>query len=130
MHVKCLTRGDLLGLLDLLESIPGLISCGLHALASLGKFGLSNLRLGLQGFALLHRVLELLLDLIDPGLELLTGGLLLDNLPLGFAQGLFQGLDLGHGSYTFYNTTVNIQRLFFPNTQQVVTHLASPGAEP
>ena len=51
--------------------------------------------LALQGFTLLHRILELLLDLADPGLELLTGGLLLHNLPLGFGQGLFQGLDLG-----------------------------------
>ena len=49
----------------------------------------------LQGFALLNGILELLLDFFDPGLELLTGGLLLDSFLLGLAQGLPQGLDLG-----------------------------------
>ena len=52
--------------------------------------------------------MELLLDLVDPGLELLTGSLLLDGLPLGFAQGLFQGLDLGRCSYLYQDTSVNI----------------------
>ena len=108
MHVKSLTRCDLLGLLDLLESVPGLIPCGLCALASLGKFGLSNRCLALQGLTLLHHVLGLLLDLIDPGLELLRSGLLLNSLPLGFDQGLFQGLDLGHCSYTYHDPSVNI----------------------
>ena len=70
------------------------------------------------------------MDLVDPGLELLTGGLLLDSLPLGYGQGIFQGLDLGPCPYTYYDTPVNTHRLFFLNTQQVVTHLASPGAEP
>ena len=83
----------------------------------------------LQGFAFLDHILELLLDFFDPGLGLLTGGLLLDNLLLGLAQGLLQGLDLGRGTCTYYDTTVNIQRLSFLNTQEVVTHLASPGAE-
>ena len=97
---------------------------------SLGEFGPLNRRIMLQGLAFFHRILELLLDFFDPGLELLTGGLLLDSLLLGLAQGLPQGLDLGRGSCTYYDTTVNIQRLLLPNTQQVVTHLASPGAEP
>ena len=62
----------------------------------------------LQGLAFLHRILELLLDFFDLGLELLTGSLLLDNLLHGLAQGLPQGLDLGRGSCTYHDTTVNI----------------------
>ena len=108
----------------------GLIPCGLRALMSLGELGPSNRRIMLQGLAFLQCILELLLDFFDPGLELLTSGLLLDSLLLGLAQGLPQGLDLGRGSCTYYDTTINIQCLFFPNTQQVVTHLASPGDEP
>ena len=42
----------------------------------------------LQGLTFFHHILELLLDFFDPGLELLTGGLLLDSLLLGLAQGL------------------------------------------
>ena len=123
-------RHDLLGLLDLLEGGLGLIPCGLHALMSLGEFGPSNRRIMLQGFTFFHCILELLLDFLDPGLELLTGGLLLDSLLPGLTQGLPQRLDLGRGSCTCYDTAVNIQRLLLPNTQQVVTHLASPGVEP
>ena len=108
---------------------PGPHSVGLRALASLGKFGLSNRRFALQSLTLLHRVLELLLDLADPGLELLTGGLLLNSLPLGFGQGIFQGLNLGRRPYTYYDTPVSTNRLLFLNTQQVVTHLASCGAQ-
>ena len=116
MHLKCLTRHDLLGLLDLLEGGLGLIPCGLRAQTSLGEFGPLNRRIMLQGLALFHRILKLLLDFFDPGLELLTGGLLLDSLLLGLAQGLPQGLDLGRGSCTYCDTAVNIQCLFFPNT--------------
>ena len=108
----------------------GLIPCGLRALTSLGEFGPLNRRIMLQGFAFLDRILELLLDFFDPGLGLLMGGLLLDNLLLGLAQGLPQGLDLDRSPCTYYDTTVNIQCVSFLNTQQVVTHLASPGAEP
>ena len=64
----------------------------------------------LQGLIFFHRILELLLDFFD------TGGLLLDSLLLGLAQGVPQGLDLGRGSCTYYDTAVNIQCLFFPNT--------------
>ena len=109
---------------------PGPHSVGLRAPTSLGEFGPLSRRIMLQGLAFFHRILELLLDFFDPGLELLTGGLLLDSLLLGLAQGLPQGLDLGRGSCTYYDTTVNIQRVFFPNTQQVVTYLTAPGAEP
>ena len=89
LHEKCLTRRDLLGLLDLLEGALGFNPGRFRALTSLGEFGLLSRNITLQGLVLLHRVLELLLDLVDTGLELLTGGLLLDSLPLGFAQGLF-----------------------------------------
>ena len=41
----------------------------LHTLTSLGKFGLLSRRIVLQGLALPHRILELLLDFIDSGLE-------------------------------------------------------------
>ena len=129
MHTKRLTRRDFLGLLDLLEGALGFNPGLFRALAILGEFGLSSRNIALQGLALPHRVLELLLDLVDPGLELFTGGLLLVSLPLGFCQGLSQGLDLGRGSCTYYDTAVNIQRLLLSNTQQVVTHLAPPGAE-
>ena len=130
MHLKSLTRHDLLGLLDLLEGSLGLIPCGLRALMSLGEFGLPSRRIILQGLTFFHYILEIMPDFLDTGLELLTGGLLLDSLLLGLAQGLPQGLDLGRGSCTYYDTTVNTQRLCFPNTQQVVTYLAAPGAEP
>ena len=92
-------------------------------------FGPLNRRIMLQGLAFFHRILELLLDFFDPGLELLMSSLLLDSLLLGLTHGLPQGLDLGRGSCTCYDTAVNIQRLLLPNTQQVVTHLASPKAE-
>ena len=116
MHLKCLTRRDLLGLLDLLEGGLGLIPCGFRALTSLGEFDPSNQSITLQGLTFLHHMLVLLLDFFDPGLELLTGGLLLDSLLLGLAQGLLQGLDLGCGSCTYYDTAVNIQRLLLLNT--------------
>ena len=130
MHLKSLTCRDLPGLLDLLDDGLGLIPRGLRALTSIGEFGFPSQRSILQGLTFFHCILELLLDFLDMGLELLTGGLLLDNLLLGLALGLLQGLDLGRGSCTYYNTSVNIQRLSFLNTRQVVTHLASPGAEP
>ena len=108
MHTECLTRRNLPCLLDLLEGTLGLVPGRLRALTSLGEFGLFGRRVTFQGLALLHRVAELLLDLADPGLELLTGSLLLDGLVLGFAQGLFQGLDLGRCSYLYQDTSVNI----------------------
>ena len=108
LHLKFLTRRDLLGLLDLLEGGLGLIPCGLRALMSIGEFDPLNRRIMLQGFVFLDRILELLLDFLDPGLGLLTSSLLLDSLLLGLAQGLLQGLDLGHGSCTYYDTAVNV----------------------
>ena len=94
--------------MDLLEGALGLVPGRLHALASLGEFGLFSRHITFQGLTLLHRVMELLLDLVDLGLELLTGNLLLDGLLLGFTQGLLQGLGLGRRSYTYHDTLVNI----------------------
>ena len=84
LHNESLTRRDLLGLLDFLEGGLGLIPCGVRALTSLGEFGPLSRRIMLQGLTFFHHILELLLDFFDPGLELLMGSLLLDNLLLGF----------------------------------------------
>ena len=108
LHTECLTRRNLRRLLDLSKGARGLVPGRLRALTSLGEFGHFSQRVTLQGLTLLHRVVELLLDLVDPGLELLTSSLLLDGPPLGFAQGLFQGLDLGRCSYLYQDTSVNI----------------------
>ena len=101
--------------MDLLEGALGLIPGRLCALTSLGEFGLLSRRIVLHGLALLHRVLKLLVDLVDTVLDLLTSGLLLDSLPLGFGQGLFQGLDLGRSPYTHNDTMVSIHHLLLPN---------------
>ena len=77
----------------------------------------------LQGLTFFHCILELRLDLLDPGLELFPGGLLLDSLLLGLAQGLPQGLDLGRGSCTYYDTTVNTQRPFRIHSKSLLTLL-------
>ena len=68
------------------------------ALAGLGKFGLLIRNVALQGLAFLDGVLELLLDITDPGLMLFTGRLLLGRSPLGLGQRLLEGLHLGHRS--------------------------------
>ena len=125
LHLKCLTRRDLLGLLDLLEGGLGLIPCGLRALTSLGELGLLSRRVILQGLTFFNRILELLLDFLDPGLELFSSGFLLDGLPLGFGQSLLQGLHLDCGSCTHFDITISMQRLCFLNTQQDDTILAS-----
>ena len=83
MHTKRLTRRDFLGLLDLLEGTLGFNPGLLCALASLGDFGLLIHNVALQGLAFLDGVLELLLDLTDPGLVLFTSDLLLGRLLLG-----------------------------------------------
>ena len=53
------------------------------ALAGLGKFGLLILKIALQGLILLDGVLELLLDLTDPGLVLLARDTFLGRFVLG-----------------------------------------------
>ena len=83
MHNESLTRRDLLGLLDFLTGALGLGSSLLCALAGLRKFGRLRLRITLQGLVLLDGVLELLLDLADPGLLLLARGAFLGRFVLG-----------------------------------------------
>ena len=55
----------------------------LCALAGLRKFGRLRLRITLQGLVLLNSVLELLLNLADPGLVLLARGAFLGRFILG-----------------------------------------------
>ena len=83
MHNESLTRRDLLGRLDFLKGALGLGSSLLCALAGLRKFGRLRLRITLQGPILLNGVLELLLDLANPGLVLLARGVLLGRFVLG-----------------------------------------------
>ena len=83
LHNKSLTRRDLLGRLDFLEGALGFGPGILCALAGLGKFGLLLLKVALQGLALIDSVLELLLDLTDPGLLLLARGVFLGRFVFG-----------------------------------------------
>ena len=83
LHNKCLTRRNLLGRLDLLEGLLGFDSSVLCALEGLGKLGLLSLRVTLQGLVFLDEILELLLDLADPGLLLLARGVFLGRFVFG-----------------------------------------------
>ena len=53
--------------LDLLEGLLGFSLGVLHALEGLHKLRLLSLRVMLQGLVFLNEILELLLDLVDPG---------------------------------------------------------------
>ena len=83
MHNESLTRRDLPGRLDFLKGTMGFSSSLLCALAGLRKFGRLRLRITLQGLVLLNSVLELLLNLADPGLVLLARDTLLGRFVLG-----------------------------------------------
>ena len=95
MHIESLTRCNLLGRLDLLEGALGFGPGILCALAGLGKFGLLLLKFTLQGLILLDDVVELLLDLANPGLLLLAPDLFLGCFVLGLGQRLLEGLYFG-----------------------------------
>ena len=82
-HNECLTRRNLLGRLNLLEGLLGFGFGILCTLAGLCKLGLLHLRVTLQGLVFFDEVLELLLDLVDPGLFLLALGVLLGRFVLG-----------------------------------------------
>ena len=86
MHNKSLTHRDFLGLLDFLEGALGFNPGLLSALVSLDEFGLLIRNVALQGLAFLDGVLELLLDLINPGLVFFTGGLLLCRFLFGLGS--------------------------------------------
>ena len=62
-----ITHRTLLGHLNLLEGLLGLGFGVLQALEGLSKLGLLSLRVMLQGLVFLDEILELLLDLVDPG---------------------------------------------------------------
>jgi hypothetical protein len=85
----------------------------LRALVGLSKLGLLIRNLALQGLAFLYSVLELLLDLTDPGLVLFADGLFLRRSLLGLGQRLFKGLHLGRRSYKYHGTMVNTNHLSF-----------------
>ena len=99
LHNKCLTRRNLLGRLDLLEGLLGFGFGILCALEGLGKLGLLNLRVTLQGLILLDEILELLLDLADPGLLLLARGAFLGRFVFSLGQRLFKGRHFSRGPY-------------------------------
>ena len=83
LHSDSLTRRNLLGRLDFLEGALGFGSGILRALAGLSKFGFLCLRITLQRLVLLDGVLELLLNLADPGLVLLACGTFLGRFFFG-----------------------------------------------
>ena len=97
LHNKSLTRRDLLGHLDFLEGALDFGSGILRTLVGLGKFRLSSLRITLQGLVLFDGILELLLDLADPGLLLLARGAFLSCFVLGLGQRLLEGRYFGCG---------------------------------
>ena len=72
------------------------ISC---ALEGLRKLGLLCLRVTLQGLVFFDEILELLLDLVDPGLLLLALGVLLGRFVFSLGQHLFKGRHFGRGPY-------------------------------
>ena len=93
LHNECLTRRYLLGRLNLLEGLLGFglgVSCALEGLCK---------RVVLQGLVFFDKILELLLDLVDPGLLLLAFGVLLGHFVFGLGQRLFQGRHFGRGPY-------------------------------
>ena len=97
MHLKFLTRRDLLGRLDFLEGSLGFSSGIVCALVGLGKFGLLIRNVVLQGLALLDGILELLLDLTDLGLMLFACSLFLGRSVLSLGQRLLKGCHPGRG---------------------------------
>ena len=94
LHNECLTRRNLLGHLDLLE---GFGLGALHAPEGLSKLGLLSLRVTLQGLVFLDEILELLLDLVDPGLLLLALGALLGGFIICLSQRRLKGRHFGRG---------------------------------
>ena len=71
----------------------------LHALEGLSKFRLLSLRVTLQGLVFLDEILELLLDLADPGLLLLVLDVFLGRFVIGLGQRLLQGRHFDRGPY-------------------------------
>ena len=99
LHNKCLTRHNLLGRLDLLEGLLGFGFGVLHTLEALSKLGLLSLRVTLQGLVLLDEIMELWLDLADPGLLLLARDMFLGRFVFSLGQRLLKGRHFGRGPY-------------------------------
>ena len=99
LHNEFLTRHNLLVCLNLLEGLLGFGFGVSRALEGLSKLGLLRLRVMLQGLVFLDEILELLLDLVDPGLLLLALGALLGRFVFGLGQCLLKGHHFGCGPY-------------------------------
>ena len=84
--------------MDLLEGALGFGPGLMCALVGRGKFRLLVRILALQGLTFLHCVLELLLDLTNPGLMLFSGSFFLYRSLLVLGQLLLEGLYLGRRS--------------------------------
>ena len=137
LHIKGLTRRDLLGLLNLLESTLGFNPGILCTLASLGEFALLIRNIALQGLAFLNDVLELLLDLTNLGLVFLAGGLLLCRFlfglldflesTLGFTLGILHGL-MSFGEFGFFIRHTLLQGLAPPHSLlELLLNFNDPG---
>ena len=99
LHNECLTRRYLLGRLNLLEVPLGFDFGVSHALEGLSKLGLSRLRVTLQGLIFFDEILELLPNLADSGLLLLTLNAFLCRYVFGLGQCLLKGCHFGRGPY-------------------------------
>jgi hypothetical protein len=97
LHNECLTRRNLLGHLNLLEGLLGFGFGISHALEGLSMLGLLRLRVTLQGLVFLDKILELLLDLADPSLLLLTISALLGRFVFGLGKRRLKGRHFGRG---------------------------------
>ena len=97
LHIECLTRRYLSHRLNLLEGLLGFCFGVSHALEGLRKLGLLRLRVTLQGLVFFDKILDLLLDLINPGLLLLALGALLGRFVFGLSQRRLKGRHFGRG---------------------------------
>ena len=69
------------------------------ALEGLSKLELSHLGVTLQGLIFFNEILELLLDLVDPGLLLLALSVLLGRFVFGLGQRLLKGRHFDRDPY-------------------------------
>ena len=70
-----------------------------RALEGLSKLRLLSLRVTFQGLVCLDKILELLLNLVDPGLLLLALGAFLGRFVFSLGQHLLKGRRFGRGPY-------------------------------
>ena len=86
LHNEFLTRRYLLDRLKLLEGLVGFDLGIFCVLKGPRKLRLLSLRVTLQGLVFLDEILELLLDLVEPGLLLLALGTFLGQFVFGLGQ--------------------------------------------